>query len=69
MEHLKVKLGSRANNQLLKACIGQEKHQDGNFHLHICAWYSQHLAFSDPKYLDIVYEETTYHPNVGGNKV
>ena len=69
MAHLKVKIGTQATNQLLKACVGQEKHQDGNLHLHICAWYTQQLNFSCPKYLDIVHEETTYHPNVGGPRI
>ena len=64
MAHLKSKIGTREGNQLVKACIGQEKHQDGNLHLHICAWYTTQLYFTDPTYLDIPYEGKFYHPNI-----
>lgn len=40
MAHLKAKTGAFATNQLIKACVAQETHQDGNKHLHMCAWYT-----------------------------
>lgn len=36
----KLKTACRAPNQLLKACVGLEHHEDGNEHLHACAWYT-----------------------------
>ena len=65
MEQLKIRVGSDATNQLKKACIGQEHHQDGNLHLHVAAWYTHKLRFTDVRYLDI----EGYHPNVRGGRI
>ena len=65
LEVLHKRTGSRKDCTLLKAAIGQEKHQDGNHHLHICAWYTHELAFTDAKYLDI----EGYHPNIRDNRI
>lgn len=54
-----------ATNQLLKACIGRETHQDGNLHLHCCAWYTQPLQFSKADHFDIL----GYHPNIKDSRV
>ena len=67
---LKDKVGNDTTNQLSKACIGQEHHEDGGLHLHACAWYTHTLRFCDVRYLDITDEEgKVHHPNVKGNKV
>ena len=65
MQELQTRIGSDATNQLKKACIGRERHQDGNFHLHVCAWYIHKLRFTDPRYFDI----EGYHPNVRGDRI
>lgn len=62
---LKTRVGTTPGNQLVKACIGRETHQDGNYHLHICAWYSNGLRFSSADYLDL----EGHHPNVRGSRV
>ena len=67
LEHLKERV---KNTQLKKACIGQERHEDGEFHLHVCAWYTNTLKFTDPGYLDILGEDgVKYHPNISGKQV
>lgn len=65
MDILKQRIGSDATNELKKACIGQERHQDGGLHLHICAWYTHKLRFVDARYFDI----EGYHPNVRGDRI
>ncbi len=60
LEALQRLKGTDSTNQLLKACIGREAHQDGNFHLHVCAWYTHNLKFYDCRYFDI----EGYHPNI-----
>lgn len=65
LEYLKKRTGSDATNQLHHCAIGQEKHQDGNLHLHIACWYTHELRFTDPKYMDM----DGYHPNVSGSKI
>ena len=60
MDHLKAKTGTDASNRLLKACVSQEMHQDGDFHLHVCAWYTHRLSFTDSRYMDL----EGYHPNI-----
>ena len=40
----------------MKACIGQETHEDGGYHLHICAWYKQKLEFRKADHMDIEWE-------------
>jgi hypothetical protein len=62
---LKERTGTRAGCQLLKACIGQEKHADGGLHLHAVAWYTQKLTFRKVDYLDL----DGHHPNIKGNRV
>lgn len=52
LEHLKRRARPAAN-QLLKACIGQELHEDGNTHLHVCAWYTKALRFKKADHMDI----------------
>ncbi len=51
--------------QLEKAAVGQETHQDGNFHIHVCAWYTQELRSVNCRFLDI----DGYHPNIRGTRV
>ena len=65
LAHLKAKTGLDKTNQLLKCCIGQERHEDGGLHLHICAWYTHDLNFNDAKYLD--YEG--FHPNIKEKRI
>jgi hypothetical protein len=38
-----------------KGIIGQEKHQDGNLHLHAYVKYQQTINVKSPKYFDIEY--------------
>ena len=65
LEHLKERARPVATNQLFKACIGQEKHEDGGLHLHICAWYTNPLRFRKPDHMDIKAPDGTwYHPNI-----
>lgn len=65
LEWLKTRTGSTPTTELKKACIGQELHQDGNKHLHLCAWYTQPLRFDKPDYFDYF----GYHPNVSGDRI
>lgn len=65
----KLKAAAKAPNQLKKACIGRETHEDGNYHLHACAWYTQRLTFRSADYMDLEYEGKTFHPNVKDKQV
>ena len=70
MDVLKERIGSDKTNQLLKACIGQEHHADGGLHLHVCAWYTHELRFTDSRYLDLPGDEgATYHPNIKDTRI
>ena len=60
LDLLKTKVGNDRTNQLVKACIGQERHADGGLHLHACAWYTHKLRFNDVRYLDL----NGHHPNI-----
>ena len=60
-----MRVGSDQTNQLKKACIGRERHGDGNLHLHLCAWYTHKLTFTQANYMDI----EGYHPNIGGDRI
>lgn len=53
----------------MKACIGQETHEDGGFHLHVCAWYKAPLQFRGSRHLDIEWEGEWYHPNVKDKQI
>ena len=70
-EHIMAKLHAACNlpNKLLKAAVGQETHEDGNFHLHACAWYTKPLRFRGSRHMDIEWEGVTYHPNVKDKQV
>lgn len=65
MTVLKHRVGTDATNQLLKAAIGTEHHLDGNKHLHLCAWYTHKLRFTDSRFFDI----DGYHPNISGDRI
>lgn len=56
-------------NKLFKAAVGQETHEDGNYHIHACAWYTKPIRFRDPRHLDIEWEGRTYHPNIKDKQV
>ena len=45
-------------------CIAQEKHQDGNFHIHAYFKFSSKLSFRNQSFFDIKYEGVNYHPNI-----
>ena len=51
--HLKARARPQAN-ELVKACIAQEQHKDGDLHLHVAAWYSQKLEFRKADHMDYV---------------
>lgn len=68
LQHLKDR-ARPVTNKLLKACIGRETHEDGNYHLHICAWYTKPLQFRGARHLDIEYNGETYHPNIKDKQV
>ncbi|AXH74718.1 MAG: Rep catalytic domain protein [Cressdnaviricota sp.] len=44
-----------------KGIIGQEKHADGNLHLHAYVKYKTQVHTRNCKYFDIEYEDKTYH--------
>lgn len=65
LEHLKARARPTATNQLFKACIGQERHEDGGLHLHVCAWYTKKLNFRLADHMDIFDDAgNRYHPNI-----
>lgn len=68
LEHLKSR-ARPVTNQLIKACIGREQHEDGNHHLHVCAWYTKPLQFRGATHMDIEYQGKTYHPNVKNKQI
>lgn len=45
-------------------CIGQEKHKDGNFHLHAYVRFKKPVRTQDPGYFDITENGVKYHPNI-----
>jgi len=64
LEHLHKSTKPKSNT-LVKACIGQEAHEDGGSHLHVCAWYSKPLHFYGAHHLDIKDADgNNYHPNI-----
>ncbi len=70
LQHLKDKAKPKEHNRLLKAAIGQEFHEDGGKHLHVCAWYTHPLKFERADYMDIKDEhDNNYHPNVKDRQV
>lgn len=46
---------------LVKGLVGQERHQDGNLHLHAYAKYVKDIDTKNPRYFDIEWEGKTYH--------
>ena len=48
---------------IIKGLIGQEKHQDGQSHLHAYVKYMKTMNIRNPAFFDIVYEGETYHGN------
>lgn len=47
-----------------RLCIGQEKHQDGNSHLHGAVWFKTRVDFADgARKFDMLHEGRVYHPN------
>lgn len=44
--------------------IGQETHQDGNFHLHAYLQFDRKFSTRNERAFDIIDEGTTYHPNI-----
>lgn len=48
---------------IVKGLIGQEKHQDGNLHLHAYVKYADRVTTRKPAFFDIVHEGKTYHGN------
>lgn len=70
LEHLKERARPRETNQLKKACIGQERHDDGGLHLHICAWYTKPMKFRGATHMDIKDEDgNNYHPNIKNRQI
>lgn len=51
---------------IVKGLIGQEKHQDGNHHLHAYVRYERKLNIGSPSYFDIQWEGKTYHGKYEG---
>jgi len=44
--------------------IAQEKHKDGNFHLHVYVKLVKRKNIQNPRLLDYVVEDKSYHPNI-----
>lgn len=48
---------------IVKGLIGQEKHQDGNLHIHAYCKYLKEIQTRNMKYFDIEHEGEIYHGN------
>ncbi len=46
---------------IVKGLVGQEKHADGNLHLHAYVKYLNQVNTRKPEYFDITWEDKTYH--------
>lgn len=44
--------------------IGQEQHQDGNFHIHAYLQFDRKFSSRDERVFDIIDNGITYHPNI-----
>lgn len=47
--------------------IGQERHEDGNLHLHVCVFLGKKLqrrGANCERFFDITHDGNTYHPNI-----
>lgn len=58
-EVLAAKLHERGS--VLKAVIGREQHQDGEYHLHAYAKYDKAIDTINPRHFDLTYEGKDYH--------
>lgn len=46
---------------IVKGIVGQEKHADGNLHLHVYAKFDKTINYTSPQCFDITYEGKQYH--------
>lgn len=55
-------------DKLTKWVVARERHEDGNFHLHIYLGFSKKVDIKNPRLWDITDDNTTYHPNIQTTK-
>ena len=46
---------------IVKGIVGQEKHMDGNLHLHAYAKFDKAVNYKDPRCFDLTHGDQTYH--------